>query len=461
MARNSSMPSRTGTKSSPKIAPARLAAYQVLFRVETRHSYAAELLHSELLKDLSLADRALATEIVLGTLRWQSKLDTQIAAASGRPTSKLDVEVRIALRMATHQLLHLERIPAHAAVNDSVELVKLARKRSAVPFANAVLRKLTHTSKDIETDSSEQQRDAASLASQYAHPQWLVERWIRNFGFENAERICQFHQQQPVTAIRILDSATDEQLGTEKTTLEPGAIVAGARRIFSGDTTQTILWRQHKIFIQDEASQLVALLVGTGNRILDCCAAPGGKTSAIAGRIPNALIAACELHTHRARKMRELIPDTRIHVVVADAEQLPFSIRFDRILADLPCSGTGTLARNPEIKWKLRPEDISDLQVRQKKILAGALKNLEAGGRLLYSTCSLEPEEGEQVVEAALDEHPDLQLIPMQEQLLKLKEAGEVVWPDLNSLTTDNYLRTIPGIHPCDGFFAALMGRMR
>ena len=459
MARNTSLPSRTGTNPAPKVAPARLAAYQVLLRVETRDSYAAELLHSELLKDLSLTDRALTTEIVLGSLRWQSKLDARIAAASGRPMSKLDPEVRIVLRIAAYQILYLERIPAHAAVNDSVELVKLARKRSAVPFANAVLRKLTHASKDIETDSGEQQRDAASLASQYAHPRWLVERWISNFGFQNAEGICQFNQQQPVTAIRTLEPDADEQLRAEKITLEPGTIVASARRVLSGDITQTILWRQHKVFVQDEASQLVALLLGTGNRILDCCAAPGGKTSAIAARNPTAMIAACELHTHRARRMRKLVTDRRVHVVGADAQKLPFNIQFDSVLADLPCSGTGTLARNPEIKWKLRPEDISDLQARQKKILAGALQNLRVGGRLLYSTCSLEPEEGEQVVEAALDEHPNLQLIPMQEQLLKLKEAEEAVWPDLDSLTTGNYLRTIPGIHPCDGFFAALVER--
>ena len=456
MARKTPEPSRTEKKPAAKVAPARLAAYQVLLRVETRDSYAAELLHSELLRELSLSDRALATEIVLGTLRWQSKLDARIAATSGRLISKLDVEVRVALRIAAYQILHLGRIPAHAAVNDSVELMKLARKRSAAPFVNAVLRKLAGASKEIETDSSEQ-RDAASLATRYAHPQWLVERWIRNFGFENADRLCQFDQQQPVTAIRIPDADADKQLKAERITVGPGAIVASAGRVISGDITRTTLRREHKIFIQDEASQLVALLLGKGNKILDCCAAPGGKTSAIAARNSNALIAACELHTHRARRMRELIGNGRIHIVAADAQKLPFSAQFDHILADLPCSGTGTLARNPEIKWKLRPEDLSDLQARQRRILKGALQNLEAGGRLLYSTCSLEPEEGEEVVEAALHEHPGLQLLPIREQLIKLKEAGEIVWPDLDSLTTGDYLRTIPGVHPCDGFFAALL----
>jgi 16S rRNA (cytosine967-C5)-methyltransferase len=443
------------------MSPARLAAYQVLLRVETRGSYAAELLHSELLKELSAADRALATEIVFGVLRWQSKLDAKIAHASARPSSKLDPEVRIALRIAAYQIFNLERIPPSAAVNDSVELVKLARKRSAVPFANAVLRKLARVADAIDRDPAVGRSDAGTLAAYYAHPQWLVERWIANFGLEKAERICQFDQERPVTAIRASSTTAEDQLKAEGITLDPGPIVAGARRVRSGDITQTTLWQKHKVFIQDEASQLVALLVGEGNKILDCCAAPGGKTSAIAARNPSALITACELHTHRARKMRELVADKKIHVITADAQHLPFLIQFDRVLADLPCSGTGTLARNPEIKWKLQSEDIRELQSRQRGILEGALKHLEAGGRLLYSTCSLEPEEGEDVVETVLSEHSELRIVPIRERLTTLKEAGELAWPDLDSLVAGNYLRTFPGIHPCDGFFAAMLERRR
>ena len=447
--------------SGPKISPARHAAYQVLFRVETRDSYAAELLHSDLLKKLSAPDRGLATEIVFGVLRWQSRLDARIARASKRPSPKLDAEVQIALRIAAYQIFNLERIPQQAAVNESVELVKVARKRSAAPFVNAVLRKLASASGGIEADLAAGQADVASLAAQYAHPEWLVERWIKNFGFEKTQRICQFDQDRPVTTIRALSPSAEEQLKTEGITLAPGNIVAGARRVSSGDITQTSPWREHKVFIQDEASQLITLLVGKGIRILDCCAAPGGKTSAMAARNPTALIAACELHTHRARKMRELLADKRIHVITADARHLPFRIRFDRVLADLPCSGTGTLARNPEIKWKLQPEDIYELQARQTKILAGALQHLEAGGHLIYSTCSLEPEEGEEAVDTVLREHSELQIVPLREELTVLKRSGELVGPDPDSLIAGNYLRTFPGIHPCDGFFAALLKRIR
>ena len=321
-----------------KVSPARLAAYQVLLRVETRDSYAAELLHSELLNDLSGADRALTTEIVLGTLRWQSKLDFRLALLSGRPISKMDPEVRVALRIAAYQILYLERIPARAAVNESVELAKLARKRSAAPFVNAVLRKLSRVPE--ESIALEEQPVAAELAARYAHPQWLVERWIKSFGNERVEKICRFDQERPVTSIRIASAEAERQLREEGVELAGGAMLTSARRVLAGDITRTNAWRRHKIFIQDEASQLIALLIGKGRRFFDCCAAPGGKAVAIADRNPGAFILTSELHPHRARKMRELIADKKIHVIAADARQVPLSIRFDRVLTDLPCSGT-------------------------------------------------------------------------------------------------------------------------
>src|SRR5437762_3239303 len=239
--------SSTEKTCAPKISPSRLAAYQVLLRVETRDSYAAELLHSELLKDLSAADRALATEIVFGVLRWQSKLDARIAHASGRGSAKLDAEVRIALRIGAYQILHLERIPARAAVNDSVELVKLVRKRSAAPFVNAVLRKITSASDVIEAgDLSTGQSEAAKLAAHYAHPEWTVERWIKNFGFERTEQICQFDQERPVTALRVWAPSAEDQIKAEGIILAPGIIVAGVRRGPPGELTPTYLWGERR-----------------------------------------------------------------------------------------------------------------------------------------------------------------------------------------------------------------------
>jgi 16S rRNA (cytosine967-C5)-methyltransferase len=426
----------------------------VLLRVETRDSYAAELLHSDLLKELSTLDRALATELVMGVLRWQSLLDSRLATVSGRRTAKMDAEVRIALRLAAYQLFYLDRVPARAAVNESVELVKRSRKRSAAGFANAALRKLAEGTVPAVTDTGPGSMPAM-LATRYAHAEWLVERWIENYGAERAELICAFDQQRPVTAIRFDAPEVEERLITEGIELEPGKLVTSARRVIKGDVTQSSAWREHKVFIQDEASQLVALLVGRGKNILDCCAAPGGKTVALAARNRNSFIVASELHPHRASRMKELIGGHRVQIIAADAQRLPLCIAFDRVLADLPCSGTGTLARNPEIKWKLKPADIADLALRQKNIIHGAMQHVGSRGRLVYSTCSLEREEGEAVVNQAAQNHA-FRIVPMRDELLKLKAEREING-DVDSLVSGNFLRTIPGVHSCDGFFAAVL----
>jgi 16S rRNA (cytosine967-C5)-methyltransferase len=204
----------------------------------------------------------------------------------------------------------------------------------------------------------------------------------------------------------------------------------------------------------------VAALVGEGKRILDCCAAPGGKTGALATRLPEAEIFAAELHPHRARLLRRLASQSNVHVVTADALNLPFAAEFDRVLADVPCSGTGTLARNPEIKWRLRPDDLRDLQSRQKAILSAAMRHVSAGGRLVYSTCSLEPEENEQVVAACLQANPAIKIVPALEELRRLQQNGELTWAETERLVSGDFLRTIPGIHPCDGFFAAILEKL-
>ena len=214
--------------------------------------------------------------------------------------------------------------------------------------------------------------------------------------------------------------------------------------------------------IQDEASQLVAILIGRAQgevRILDCCAAPGGKTLAIADKNPTAEITAVEIHPHRARLLQNLVSGSKhnIGTVVADATNLPFTSPYHRILADVPCSGTGTLSRNPEIKWRLKPEDLSDLHTRQRAILCSALAQLSPDGRLVYSTCSLEKEENEDVVEEILAQDNSIHLLDCRSELDLLKNAGDLVWPVPASLTRGPYLRTIPGIQPCDGFFAAIL----
>jgi 16S rRNA (cytosine967-C5)-methyltransferase len=457
--------------SQPAISPSRAAAFDILLRVERESSHASELLHSRAYDRLTVVDRSLTTELVMGVLRWCSLLDSEIANSSAQPLNKLDLEILTALRLAVYQLRWLSRIPARAAINESVELVKRARKRSAAPFVNAVLRKLAAgVSQDgNSTLHAISDASAETLAASSAHPFWLVERWIQSYGIDSTFRICQHNQSVPVTAIRLRGPDTEDQLRAEGIELAPGAFLASARRVKQGDITKTATFRAGLSVIQDEASQLVAALVGHGAHVLDCCAAPGGKTAAIADRNPNASIAAVELHPHRARLLRKLLSAhdptseagaSHISVVAADARKLPFAAEFDHVLADVPCSGTGTLSRNPEIKWRLKPEDLADLRARQFAILRSATAQVAAGGRLIYSTCSLEKEENEDVIELALAEDSSLRVIDCHTELDRLQQEGELIWPDISSLTRGPYLRTLPGVHPCDGFFTAILEKI-
>jgi len=441
------------------ISPARIAAFDILLRVDQQDAYASELLHASDYAELSSLDHGLATELVLGVLRWRSLLDDQIAARSSLKLSKLDPQVLTCLRLAVYQLLYLDRVPQHAAVHESVELVKRARKRSAVPFVNAVLRKFAGRTVGPPPTVGEAATEA-ELAASSAHPQWLVERWTRMFGLPRAQQICNYDQQIPATMISLRDSEVVSELESQGVKLAPGSILMSARRVITGDLTRTQAFRGGRVAIQDEASQLVALLLGRGSRILDCCAAPGGKTRLLAERNPEATIVAVELHPHRARLLHKLVPARNVQIITADIRALPTVESFDRVLVDVPCSGTGTLARNPEIKWRLESEDLLDLQSRQLAILQAAMQRVAPGGRLVYSTCSLEPEENQSVVDSALSADASFRLVDSREELGQLHSHGELAVNDVESLTWGSYLRTIPGVHPCDGFFAAILQKI-
>lgn len=436
------------------VSPSRIAAFDILLQVEQQGAYASELLHSTHYEKLSTADHGLVTEIVMGVLRWRSVLDEEISRFSSQKLEKLDLEVLTALRIAAYQLFALDRIPMRAAVNESVDLVKRARKGSAAPFTNAVLRKLAGAVRERGLAFTVAGSVPAELSRSSAHPLWLVERWFGQFGPVATQQICVYNQHSPQVAIHISDQAALQLEGVE---LAPGCLLASARRVQSGVVAGSAAQRADRIFIQDEASQLVSLLVGEGSNILDCCAAPGGKTRILAETNPSASIIAVDLHPHRARLLRKLVRAGNVQVIAADVRALPILRQFDRVLADVPCSGTGTLARHPEIKWRLKHEDLLDLQNRQLAILAAAMQHIAPGGRLLYSTCSLEREENEDVIAKALAADTSFRAVNCRHELDRLQTTGELVWKDLDSLLKGQFLRTIPGIHPCDGFFAAIL----
>lgn len=450
------------------VSPARKAAFNILLAVERGEAHSDELLRGAQLNALSGIDRNLATALVLGVLRWQRVLDDQIRAHLNKPNAKLDAEVRIALRMGAFQLLYLDRIPTHAALGESVELTKQAGHRFAAGMVNAVLRKLPRREAPAE---------AADMA---AFPAWMTARWERAYGHEAMCAICAHGQRQARLSVRIVDALAGEELADAGVELAPGELLAAARTVVGGDVTATAAFREGRVRIQDEGSQLVGEIAAAAasalnpkqilhkqipqEQILDACAAPGGKTLILAERLPQARIVACDSSAARLNSMRERLSGyaERIEFRQADAAALPEDAAFDLALADVPCSGTGTLGRNPEIRHRLSAEDLLRQAERQRAILRAALRAVRPGGRVVYSTCSLEPEENEQVVAVVLAESGARQ-VSVMECIEEMRSRGTFTSDGAERLmqcvTADGTLRLLPGALETDGFFVAVIER--
>ena len=437
------------------VSPARKAAYQILLAVERGQSHSDDLLRGKGVSALAAADRNLATALVLGVLRWQLRLDHEIQLLLKRPNAKLDTEVLTALRMGAFQLLHLDRIPARAAIDESVELAKQAGHRFASGMVNAVLRKLA-----ASPLSSLNETEQAAVA---AHPAWMVERWASFYGAEATRAICRHGQSQPVHTVRVTGADVEDELARAGIELEPGALLTAAHAVVSGDVTATAALREGRARMQDEGSQLVAEMAGRGDAILDCCAAPGGKTLILAERNPQAHIVACEASAQRHQDLRKRLTPlgARVECRQADATALAEESAYDVVLADVPCSGTGTLGRNPEIRHRLHVEDLARQAERQRAILAAALRAVRPGGRVVYSTCSLEPEENEQVVAAVLAQVRNARTVAMNERITTMLNEGTLTASGAERLrgciTPEGFLRLLPGIFDTDGFFIAVM----
>ncbi len=456
------------------LSAARKTAFDVLMAVERGHAHADDLLRGKSVDALSPADRNLTTALVLGVLRWQIQLDHQLQALLTHPKAKLEPEIHIALRLGAFQLLHLDRIPARAAIDESVELAKRAGHRFASAMVNAVLRKLAATPHEEFLEES-----AAELALAEAHPAWMVERWTRFYGLDAARGICRHGQIQPVLAVRLESAAVESELNQAGIELEPGEILAAARIVTAGDVLNTKAFLEGRVRVQDEGSQLVGELAAGANEsgmekesaivahsILDCCAAPGGKTLILAERNPQARIVACESSAPRLEQLRKRLAylGDRIDFHLADAARLQEESAFDFALADVPCSGTGTLGRNPEIRHRLRLEDLACQVGRQRELLVGALRAVRGGGRVVYSTCSLEPEENEQVIAAVLAATSNVRMIRLDSRIDVLLREGILSRCGAERLrgclTPEGALRLLPGAFHSDGFFIAMIEKL-
>lgn len=454
------------------IAPARRAAFGALLAVvrDGRDS-ASALAHARgSLSDPR--DLALAVELVTGTLRWQGAIDAALAPFLPRGLARLDVGVLVALRLGAYQRLFLDRIPAAAAVNDSVSLVRAHSLASAAGLVNAVLRQTTPHAARLHWpeaplavgsgDEATREQALAFLSTTLSHPRWLMTRWLDRYGLASAQAWARFDNAPAPLTLRPVHwrgSRADlaASLATHGVVTQPTRFAPDGLIVTDGQPFQTPLASEGVFVAQDEASQLVAVLAAAlaAGPVLDACASPGGKTTLLRGALgPDPLIVACDLRPRRVELLRATLRATaapRVPVVRCDTrEPLPFSASFGLVLLDAPCSGLGTIRREPEVRWRRTADDLPALAADQLRMLTETARTVRPGGVLVYATCSSEPEENEQVVDAFLATHPSFARLVRADHPW---QGGPL--EDLLDQRGD--LRTEPHRHGLEAFYAAVL----
>ena len=440
-------------------APSREAAFRVLRDITAGRVDLGEALTRARDPLTDSRDRALTTDLATGTLRWRGALDYQLQRLSAKPLPKLDAAVLDALRLGAYQILYLERVPISAVVNDSVELVKAGGFKSAAGFANAVLRRLAR-----ERDTlvwPERGNLVEHLSVVHSHPTWLVRRWLDRHGESTTEQWLRFNNQPPAMTLatnRLLGTRDQlmERLRVEEVATTPTPTAPFGLTVTSGRALTSAAFRDGYCVVQDEASQLVPELLQCEprQRVLDACASPGGKTLVAAAQCgPGGQVVASDVRWRRVRLLAATMARTRaanVRVVqIGAASELPFADDvFDRVLIDAPCSGLGTVRRDPDIRWRRDPSQFLALARTQLSLLERIQPLVAPGGRIVYSTCSSEPEENEAVVAAFLETAPEF-------SILRLESAG--LAPSITAMqTVEGYLRTNPAFG-LEAFFGAIL----
>jgi 16S rRNA (cytosine967-C5)-methyltransferase len=448
------------------IAPARAAVYRILLNVSTGRMDLATAVADARRRLEDDRDRALASEIATGVQRWRAALDYLIVSASKRPLEKLDPEVVEVLRLSAYQLLHLTRVPAAAVVDDGVNLVRSVRRKSAAGFVNAVLRSIVRQRNALPLprrpdDAGNREAALDYLSITLSHPRWLVSRWYDRYGFEATERWLLFdNAPAPLTLranrLRLETSELIRRLAAEGVTVRAGRFAPDALVVEHGRLRR----ETGGLFVlQDEASQLVALAAGRdpGFKVLDACASPGGKTLGLAAMMAgHGLLVASDLRQRRIELLRRTLTSAgagHVRIVRADLLQpLPFRASFDTVLVDAPCSGLGVLRRDPDIRWRRREDDLAVLAASELVMLQHAADVVAPGGRLIYATCSGEPEENESVADAFLATTPEFTPVDLRDARTLLPAE---------TLDANGRLRTLPHVHDLEAFFAAAFERRR
>ena len=446
-------------------APARTAAFHALRAIADGKADLPAALARTRMELADERDRSLAAEIVIGTERWRRSLDTLVEHFAGRPLPAIDRDVLYILRLSLFQLLHLDRVPASAVVHDAVDLTRQARKGSAAGFVNAILRATLRGRARLPlpprpASVSDERATLAYLGVTHSHPEWLVRRWFNRHGFDAAERWVRFNNDAPrltlrVNTLRATREAVSAALAADGVETEPTRYATDGLAVLSGNPLRTSA--DGTFFVQDEASQLISDVVAarTGERILDLCASPGNKTMAMAADMGDeGLVVACDVRARRVNLLHRTIRTAGAHAVrlvhVPATGELPFRASFDRVLVDAPCSGLGTIRRDPDLRWRRTEGDLQGLAAQQLTLLQRAADTAAAGGRLVYATCSSEPEENEAVVDAFLSARHDFHLVDLR------TEDIPVLAPFVDER---GFLRTLPFEHQLEAFFAAAMQR--